>query len=149
MKNISILGSTGSIGRQTLEVISRFPNRFCVKGLAAGKNINLLKEQISKFNPKVASVQEEKDAYMLSKELPSRSIEILWGENGAEAIASYPEADLVVSSIVGASGLKPTLSAIKAGKNIALANKEALVMAGSILTRESQKYKIKLIPVDS
>lgn len=149
MKNISILGSTGSIGRQTLEVISQFPHIFCVKGLAAGKNINLLKEQISQFSPKVVSVQEEEDAYTLSKELLSGSVEILWGEKGAEAIASYAEADLVVSSMVGASGLKPTLSAIRAGKNIALANKEALVMAGSILIRESQRHEIKLLPVDS
>lgn len=149
MKNISILGSTGSIGCQTLEVISRFPHRFCIKGLAAGKNISLLKEQISKFGPKIVSVQEEKDAYRLSKELPPGTVEILWGENGAGAVASYAEADLVVSSMVGASGLKPTLSAIKAGKNIALANKEALVMAGSILIKESQLYEIKLIPVDS
>ncbi|HEX9830288.1 MAG TPA: 1-deoxy-D-xylulose-5-phosphate reductoisomerase [Thermodesulfobacteriota bacterium] len=149
MKNISILGSTGSIGRQTLEVISRFPNRFSVKGLAAGKNINLLKEQISKFSPKIVSLQEEKDACKLSKELHSGSVEILWGEDGAEAVASHTETDLVVSSMVGASGLKPTLSAIRAGKNIALANKEALVMAGSILISEAQRYKIELIPVDS
>jgi 1-deoxy-D-xylulose-5-phosphate reductoisomerase len=149
VKNISILGSTGSIGRQTLEVISRFPERFRVVGLAAGKNINLLKEQALKFKPKVVSVRDERDALILAKELPSKTIEIFCGETGAEAVASHPEADLVVSAMVGAAGLKPTLSAIKSGKNIALANKEALVMAGSILMKEAEIKGVTILPVDS
>ncbi len=149
MKNISILGSTGSIGRQTLEVVSRFPDRFCIKGISAGKNISLLKEQILRFSPKVVSVREEKDAYSLSKQLPYGSVEILWGEKGAETVASDTEANLVVSAMVGASGLKPTMSAIRAGKDIALANKEALVMAGNILIKESRKQRINILPVDS
>ena len=149
MKNISILGSTGSIGRQTLEVVSRFPDRFCVKSIAAGKNLGLLKEQILRFSPKLVSVQEEKDAHSLSKQLPYGTVEILWGEKGAETVASDTEANLVVSAMVGASGLKPTLSAIKAGKDIALANKEALVMAGSILIKESRKQRISILPIDS
>ncbi len=149
MKNISILGSTGSIGYQTLEVVSRFSDRFRVVGLAAGKNLGLLMEQIIRFRPKVVSVREEKDAARLLKELPYGSVEVLFGESGAEAVASYPEADLVVSSMVGAFGLKPTLSAIRARKDIALANKEILVMAGGILTKEAERYGIRILPVDS
>jgi len=149
VKNISVLGSTGSIGYQTLEVVSKFPDRFRVVGLAAGKNLGLLKEQILKFRPKVASIREEKDAAKLLKELPYGSVEVLFGEKGAEAVASYPEADLVVSSMVGALGLKPTLSAIKARKDIAIANKEILVMAGGILIKEAQRHRIKVLPIDS
>ncbi|HEX3033926.1 MAG TPA: 1-deoxy-D-xylulose-5-phosphate reductoisomerase [Thermodesulfobacteriota bacterium] len=150
MKNISILGSTGSIGRQTLEVISQFPDEFRVVGISAGKNVDLLKAQVLKFKPHVASLKDKKDSETLSRELSSKSpTKILWGEEGAEAVATHPQADMVVSAMVGASGLNPTLSAIKARKNIALANKEVLVMAGGILTREAQKYRVKMLPVDS
>jgi 1-deoxy-D-xylulose-5-phosphate reductoisomerase len=149
LKRISILGSTGSIGRQTLEIVSQFPDKFRIVGLCAGKNINLLRNQILRFKPHIVSVQDEKDAAMLLAELRSESIEILWGERGAESVAAYPEADLVVSAMVGASGLKPTLSAIRSGKNIALANKESLVMAGKILIRESQKHNVRVLPIDS
>ena len=149
MKGISILGSTGSIGKQTLDIISRFPERFCIVGLAAGKNITLLKEQILNFKPEIVSIKDKDDAIKLSKELKSESVEILWGEKGAEVVASHTKADLVVSAMVGVSGLKPTLSAIKSRKNVALANKEVLVMAGNILTREALKNGISLIPVDS
>jgi len=149
LKGISILGSTGSIGKQTLDIISRFPERFCIVGLAAGKNITLLKEQILNFKPEIVSIKDKDDAIKLSKELKSESVEILWGEKGAEVVASHTKADLVVSGMVGVSGLKPTLSAIKSRKNVALANKEVLVMAGNILTREALKNGISLIPVDS
>jgi 1-deoxy-D-xylulose-5-phosphate reductoisomerase len=149
LKSISILGSTGSVGSQTLEVVSQFPHRFRVVGLSAGKNIRVLKEQILKFRPQVVSVQSEKDAITLANQLRSEPIEILWGEEGAESIASHPKADLVISAMVGASGLRPTLSAVKSGKNIALANKEILVMAGKILTREALKHKISILPIDS
>jgi 1-deoxy-D-xylulose-5-phosphate reductoisomerase len=149
LKSISVLGSTGSIGSQTLEVVSQFPDKFRVVGLCAGKNVDVLRKQILKFKPLIVSVQNEKDATALSIDLTSESVEVLWGEKGAESVAVHPEADLVVSAMVGASGLKPTLSAIKSGKNIALANKEALVMAGKILIRESQKHNISLLPIDS
>ncbi len=149
MKSISILGSTGSIGSQTLEIISQFPDRFRVVGLTAGKNTSLLKNQVLKFKPRVVSVQNEKDAISFSRELRSESVEVLCGEEGAESVASYPEANIVVSAMVGASGLKPTLSAVKSGKNIALANKEVLVMAGKILTREALKHEVDILPIDS
>ncbi len=145
MKRISILGSTGSIGRQTLEVVSRFPERFCVVGLAAGKNVRLLEEQIAKFRPKVVSVTNGESA----RELSHKGIEVLYGEKGASTIAALDEADLVVSAMVGAAGLKPTLSAVKAGKDVALANKESLVIAGEIITREARKSEASLLPVDS
>ncbi|MGE5443952.1 MAG: 1-deoxy-D-xylulose-5-phosphate reductoisomerase [Ignavibacteriales bacterium] len=149
MKSISVLGSTGSIGSQTLEVVSQFSDKFRVVGLCAGKNINVLRNQILKFKPQVISVQNEKDAAMLSTELRSESVEVLWGEKGSESVAAHPEADLVVSAMVGASGLKSTLSAVKSGKNIALANKESLVMAGKVLIGESLKHNVKVLPIDS
>lgn len=149
MKSISILGSTGSIGRQTLEIVSHFSDRFRIVGLCAGKNIDVLRNQILKFKPRIVSVQNERDAATLSAELNLKSIEVLWGEEGAESVATYPDADLVVSAMVGASGLKPTLSAIKSGKDIALANKESLVMAGKILIRESRKHNVRILPIDS
>ena len=149
MKGISILGSTGSIGKQTLDITSRFPERFRIVGLAAGENISLLKEQILNFKPEVVSIKDKDNARKLSKELKSESVEILWGEEGAQAVASHTRTGLVVSAMVGASGLKPTLSAIKSRKNVALANKEVLVMAGNILTEEALKNGINVIPVDS
>jgi len=149
LKNISILGSTGSIGRQTLDIISMFRNNFRVIGLAAGKNIALLKEQILKFKPEIVSVQDEKSINQLEKELPRGTVKFLASDHGAEVIACHPLVDLVVSAMVGASGLKPTLAAIRSGKNIALANKEVLVMAGGIITEEAKKSGINIIPVDS
>ncbi|MDA2918161.1 1-deoxy-D-xylulose-5-phosphate reductoisomerase [Desulfobacterota bacterium AH_259_B03_O07] len=149
MKNISILGSTGSVGQQTLDVISKFPEKFRILGLAAGRNISLLKKQIIKFRPKVVSVKDKEEAASLEKEFPSANIEFCHSQEGAEAIASFAQVDLVVSAMVGASGLRPTLAAIKSGKNIALANKEVLVMAGKILTEEATRMGVTIIPVDS
>ena len=149
MKNISILGSTGSIGRQTLEVISRFPREFRVWGLAAGRNVSLLKEQIRTFKPKIVSVKDKHKAVLLSREFPYDSIEFHYGDSGAETIATHPKVDLVVSAMVGSSGLKPTLAAVESSKNIALANKEVLVMAGGLLTRKARSKGIKILPVDS
>lgn len=149
MKNISILGSTGSIGRQTLEVISDNPEKFNVLGLAAGGNIELLREQILKFRPRVASVKDRELAETLAAGLNGAGTEIVYGEEGVSAVASLEEVDLVVSAMVGASGLKPTLCAVQAGKDIALANKESLVIAGEIIMKEAAKNKIKLLPVDS
>jgi 1-deoxy-D-xylulose-5-phosphate reductoisomerase len=149
LKKISILGSTGSIGRQTLDVISQHPEKFDVVGLTAGKNIELLKEQILKFRPQAVSVQDEETAAELIPLIKPAETQIFHSLQGAEQIAVLSEADLVVSAMVGASGLRPTLAAAKAGKDIALANKESLVIAGEILTDEIHKQGTKLLPIDS
>jgi 1-deoxy-D-xylulose-5-phosphate reductoisomerase len=149
LKKISILGSTGSIGTQTLDVISQHPDKFRVVALAAGKNIDLLKEQILKFRPLAVSVEDEKSASMLASQISTSQTQILYGQDGAETLAQMNEADLVVSAMVGASGLRPTLAAAKSGKDIALANKESLVIAGEILTKEVEKNGGRLLPIDS
>ncbi|MEX1000169.1 MAG: 1-deoxy-D-xylulose-5-phosphate reductoisomerase [Thermodesulfobacteriota bacterium] len=149
MKKISILGSTGSIGTQTLDVISQHPDKFRVVALAAGKNIDLLKEQILKFRPLAVSVEDEKSASMLASQISTSKTQILYGQDGAETLAQIDEADLVVSAMVGASGLRPTLAAAKSGKDIALANKESLVIAGEVLTKEVEKNGSRLLPIDS
>jgi 1-deoxy-D-xylulose-5-phosphate reductoisomerase len=149
LKKISILGSTGSIGRQTLDVISQHPEKFSILGLAAGKNIKLLQEQILKFRPYAVSVKDEETASALASLIKPGDTKIFHGQQGVEQIAVLSEADLVVSAMVGASGLRPTLAAVRAGKDIALANKESLVIAGEVLTREVQKNGGKLLPIDS
>ena len=149
MKKISILGSTGSIGTQTLDVLSQHPDKFRVVALAAGKNIDLLKEQILKFRPLAVSVEDEKSASMLASQISTSQTQILYGQDGAETLAQMDEADLVVSAMVGASGLRPTLAAAKSGKDIALANKESLVIAGEVLTKEVEKNGGRLLPIDS
>jgi len=149
LKNISILGSTGSIGRQTLEVVSRYPEKFRVVGLTAGENIGLLRDQILEYGPEVVSVKDEGLARALRSEVGDGRVEILYGTEGASAVASYETNNLVVSAIVGASGLVPTLSAVKAGKDVALANKESLVAAGELLTAEAERKGVRIIPVDS
>ncbi len=149
MKNISILGSTGSIGRQTLEVISRYPEEFRVLGLSAGENIELLRKQILEFRPLAVSVKDKSLSDTLYSLIKNEKVEILYGEGGASEVASLEGVDQVVSAMVGASGLVPTLSAVKAGKDVALANKESLVIAGEIITKEAAKNGIRLIPVDS
>lgn len=147
MKKITILGSTGSIGRNTLDVISRNRNDFRVVGLAAGKNLDLLEEQIKAFSPEIVAVADSSAADSLRKR--TNGVRILSGDDGVQQVASYEHADLVISAIVGSAGLLPTLTAIRAGKTIGLANKEALVIAGEIVIKEAKKYGAKLIPVDS
>ncbi|MCI0468868.1 MAG: 1-deoxy-D-xylulose-5-phosphate reductoisomerase [Nitrospirae bacterium] len=152
MKNISILGSTGSIGRSALEVISQFPDKFRVVGLTAGRNASLLIEQIKRFKPLVAAVSDEGAYHELKTQTPnlnSQNPEILFGTEGICAAASMPEVDIVLSSIVGAAGLLPTVSAIKAGKTVALANKEVLVAAGELVMKMAKEYNAPLLPVDS
>lgn len=149
MKKISILGSTGSIGTQTLDVISQHPDKFSVVALAAGKNIDLLKEQISKYKPLAVSVEDEESASILSSQIAPSKTQIFYGQEGAVTLAEMDEADLVVSAMVGASGLRPTLAAAKSGKDIALANKESLVIAGEVLTKEVEKNGNRLLPIDS
>jgi len=149
LKNISLLGSTGSIGVQTLDVISQHGDKFNVLGLSAGRNIDLLRHQINKFKPSVVSVLAQEDALKLSKELSEKSIEVLYGSNGANEVATIDDVDMVVSAMVGASGLEPTLKAVNKGKDIALANKETLVIAGELITNQASKKNVKIIPVDS
>ena len=149
MKRLAVLGSTGSIGVNTLDIAGRFENEFKVMALSAGTNIRLLKEQIERFNPKVVCVLNEALANTLKGEISPQKTEILFGVEGLIQIASLPEIDLVVSALVGAAGLIPTISAIKAKKSIALANKESLVMAGKIIIEEAHENGVTILPVDS
>jgi len=149
MKRLAVLGSTGSIGVNTLDIAGRFENEFTVMALSAGANIRLLKEQIERFEPKVVSVLNEALANTLRKEISPQKTEVLFGVEGLIQIASLHEIDLVVSALVGAAGLIPTISAIKAQKSIALANKESLVMAGKIIVQEARKNGVTILPVDS
>ena len=150
MKNLSILGSTGSIGCNTLKIAEMFPDRFAVKALAAKNNIPMLARQIERFCPEIAVVFDEATALGLNKKLPAGiDVEVLFGENGYKAAATYESVDLVVVAVVGAAGLIPTLSAIAAGKNIALANKETLVMAGNIVIEQAELNNIAILPIDS
>lgn len=147
MKKISILGSTGSIGRSTLEIVNRFPGRFKIVGLTANSNVSLLESQINIFNPEVVAVSDESAGKRLKKKnLP---VEVLTGEKGLAEVAGNRRADMVVSAIVGSAGLMPTLAAIEAGIDVALACKECLVMAGSVIMAEAKKKKVRVIPVDS
>ncbi len=148
--NISLLGSTGSIGSNVLDVVRQYPGKFRVVGLAAGNNINLLRDQVEAFHPQLVSVATEKGAAELLKVLGSKwQNKIVHGREGAIAVATLQEASTVVSAIVGAAGLLPTLSAIEAGKNIGLANKETLVMAGDLVMSAARKNKVTVLPIDS
>lgn len=149
MKKIAILGSTGSIGTQTLEVVSAYPERFEIVSLSAGKNIDLLEKQIRIFRPKVAAVWDEKDAEKLKMRLTDVDVTILSGMDGLIEAACIPEAEIVVTAIVGMIGIRPTIAAIKAKKDIALANKETLVCAGHIIIPLVKQMGVKLLPVDS
>ena len=147
MKRLSILGSTGSIGRNTLEVVRRTPDAYKVVALAARNNIRLLESQIEQFKPEIAAVFDKSEADRLrSKKLP---VKILSGEEGVIEAATLENVDMVVSAIAGSAGLMPTLAAVKAGKTIALATKEALVMAGKIIMAEALKRGARILPVDS
>ncbi len=148
MKNISVLGSTGSIGRQTLEVAAANPDKLKIKVLAAHKSDKILEEQINQFNPDFA-VLTDKDAALRLKQRYNGKTEILSGEEGLIAAATYDGADTVLASMVGYAGLRPTLAAINCGKNIALANKETLVAAGSIVMQAAQDNNVSITPVDS
>jgi 1-deoxy-D-xylulose-5-phosphate reductoisomerase len=149
MKRLAVLGSTGSIGVNTLDIAGRFENEFRVIALSAGTNIPLLRKQIERFKPNVVSVLNETLSDTLKKEISPGETEVLFGVEGLIQIASLPEIDLVVSALVGAVGLIPTISAIKAKKTIALANKESLVMAGKIIVEEARENGVTILPVDS
>jgi 1-deoxy-D-xylulose-5-phosphate reductoisomerase len=149
MKAISIIGSTGSVGVTTLDVVSRFPERFRVVAMAAGRNLELLADQIRRFRPELVSVETPELASDLAQRLRPHEVTIVHGGEGVVAVATHPEAKLVMSALVGALGLAPTLAAIKAGKDIAFANKEVLVVAGEVVTRAVREYGVRLLPVDS
>ena len=152
MKSISILGSTGSIGCNTLRVVEHLENEFRVVALGAGKNVEKLAEQIARFKPELASVEDELCAENLLKELYKLNVrppKISLGESGLIEAATIDAAETVVSATVGAVGFVPTLRAIEAGKRIALANKETLVMAGELMTEAARKSGAELLPVDS
>jgi 1-deoxy-D-xylulose-5-phosphate reductoisomerase len=149
MKRLAILGSTGSIGVNTLDIVCQFPEKFEVVSLSAGMNIQLLKKQILQFRPKLVSVLNKELSERLQRELLNIPIKIVHGVEGLIQVATHPEVDQVVSAIVGAVGLIPTLSAIKTGKVIALANKESLVMAGKIMMDEAKRNHAQILPVDS
>ncbi len=149
MKRISILGSTGSIGKSTLDVVDRNRGLFQVTALAEGHDVAELVSQIEKFRPMLVSVRDESSAKQLKGMLKGHSPEILFGIEGACEVARVSDADMVVSAIVGAAGLMPTVAAITAGKNIALANKETMVVAGEIVSELARKKGVKILPVDS
>jgi len=148
-KKISILGSTGSIGTNTLDVVRQNPGRFEVVSLACGKNLELVKKQIDEFHPKMVSVSHSQDAATLRESLGKYSPEILVGIEGACKVAAHPEVEVVISAIVGAAGLVPTLKAIEAKKIIGLANKETMVIAGELMQKAAQRAGVNILPVDS
>jgi 1-deoxy-D-xylulose-5-phosphate reductoisomerase len=149
-KKIVILGSTGSIGQQTLEVIRKYSNEFEVVGLSGWENTTFLKEQIKFFKPKIAVVKNEYIAKRLKKELNNLdNIEISWGTNGLVKISTLEEANIIVVAITGIASLIPTFEAVKLGKNIALASKEAMVVAGELLVKEAKLRNAKILPIDS
>ncbi len=150
MKSISILGSTGSIGRNALEIVRRFPERFGVKAVAAKHNVTLLAEQIREFAPEAAAVFDASTARQLGQLLPTGCrTRILYGAEGYNTAASWESAELTLTAMVGAAGLLPTLAAIDSGKTVALANKETLVMAGSVVTARAAARGVVILPVDS
>jgi 1-deoxy-D-xylulose-5-phosphate reductoisomerase len=150
-KALSILGSTGSIGVSTLQVVRQFPDRFEVAALAAGRNIHLLMEQIKVFRPSLVAVLDEPLASQLQRGLKSQghSPEVCFGPEGYDRVATFPQSRMLVSAMVGAAGLLPTLAAINAGMDLALANKETLVVAGEIVMRAAKRKGIRILPVDS
>ena len=152
MKRIAILGSTGSIGRSTLNVIENHPDRFQLATLAAGANVEAALEQAQRWRPKVLSLATEQDAEKVSKQLRGEGlsdIEIVQGQAGTVRVATHPQVDFVVSAIVGVAGLKATYEAVRAGKTVGLANKECLVAAGELITAEARRQGKPLLPIDS
>jgi 1-deoxy-D-xylulose-5-phosphate reductoisomerase len=152
MRRIAILGSTGSIGRSTLGVVESYPERFQVVALAAGRNLDAVYQQALRWKPRAISLAAKEDADALRSRLKSAgqtSIEVLHGSAGSVCVATHPEADFVVSAIVGVAGLEATYEAVRAGKSVGLANKESLVVAGELLTAEARKQGKPLLPIDS
>jgi 1-deoxy-D-xylulose-5-phosphate reductoisomerase len=150
MKRLSVLGSTGSIGCNVLNIVEMFPQELAVRVLAAKSNVSLLARQITQFHPDLAVVYDEKHARELKGLIPPGvKVEILYGEMGYHKAATFEAADMIVTALVGAAGLMPTLAAIEAGKTIALANKETLVMAGDLVMQQAAEKGVKILPIDS
>ena len=149
MKKIAILGSTGSIGTQTLDVVREHSDELQVVALAAGSNKERLKEQIKEFHPKLVSLSDEKKAQELKEELAGEQVEVVCGMEGLIEVAGADSADVVVTAVVGMMGILPTMEAIKKGKDIALANKETLVTAGHLIIPMAKEYGVSILPVDS
>jgi len=145
MKRLAILGSTGSIGVNTLEIVGRFREEFEVLALAAGTNLPLLREQIKAFKPRLVSVLDRKHAHALKE----KGLEVVYGEEGLMQAATFPGVDLVVSAVVGSIGIRPLLAAIEQGTDVALANKESVVMAGEIIVKKAQEKGAAILPIDS
>ncbi len=150
MRDVTVLGATGSVGRRTLELVAQFPDRFRVAGLAArGSNLALLAEQIRAHRPEAVALLDRAAAEQLARELPAPRPDLLVGPEGLVALAAEVKADIVVSALVGGAGLLPTMAAIRAGRTVALANKETLVMAGALMTAAARERGVALLPVDS
>jgi 1-deoxy-D-xylulose-5-phosphate reductoisomerase len=149
MKNLSILGSTGSIGVSTLEIVASHPDRFRVVALTAGKNLELFVRQIRQFAPRIAVVASVDDTRRLKEMCAGLDVTILGGVEGLVTAATADETEMVVAAIVGAAGLVPTAAAIRAGKDVALANKETLVTAGHLFMDLVKEHGVRLYPVDS
>ncbi len=148
MRSISILGSTGSVGRSTLAVVDAFPEQLRVVGLAAGANVELLAEQVERYHPELVSVRSVEDADRLRARIGDR-IEIIPGIEGACAVAAMSSANAVIAAIVGAAGIPPVYEALRAGKRVGIANKEVLVAAGDVMTRAAREFGGEILPVDS
>jgi len=147
VKSIALLGATGSIGASTLSVVEAFPDRFRVVAMAAGRNVDAARERARRHRPQVLSVARAEDADVLARDLPATRVTS--GATGLLEVACHPDADLVVSALVGSVGLEPTVAAIREGKDIALANKETLVVAGALVMEEAARHGVRLLPVDS
>ncbi len=147
IKQVSILGSTGSIGRQTLDVIDHLP--VSVVALTAGSNVEMMAQQCRKYKPELAVMATQEAAGALRTAISDLPVRVAWGEDGLLEAAAHPQAECVITAVVGMVGLKPTLAAIRAGKRIGLANKETLVCAGELVMAEAKKYDVEIIPVDS
>lgn len=149
MKKIAILGSTGSIGTQTLDVIRAHSDELEVVALAVSSNKERLKEQIREFHPELVSLSDEKKAQELKEELAGEAVEVVCGMDGLIEVAGIDSADVVVTAVVGMMGILPTMEAIRKGKDIALANKETLVTAGHLIIPMAREYGVSILPVDS
>ena len=150
MKRVTLLGGTGSVGLRTLELVSSFPEEFAVAGLAArGSNVELIADLCRKYSPEAVALLDRSAVDRLATLLPSPRPELLSGAEGLVALARDVDADIVLSALVGAAGLLPTMAAIQAGRPVALANKETLVMAGSLMTAAARRHGVPLLPVDS
>src|SRR5438552_5489747 len=149
MKGLAILGSTGSVGTNVLRIVDAFPERFAVVGLSAGDNVEKLAEQVARYRPRVVSVKSAAAREALGRHLDLRALRVLVGEEGAVEVATHPAAHVVVASAVGAVGLVPTYRALQAGKDVALANKETLVMAGELMVAQAHARGGRLLPIDS